>query len=119
MKKLGPRVLKEYAGRILNTHPSLLPRFGGVGMFAHHVHRAVLESGDSETGASVHLVDMDYDTGQVVAQSRVAVHAGDTVDTLAARVQESERLLVIQTLDGFSNGSIPSAFAANISLELQ
>lgn len=102
LKKLGPRVLREFGGRILNVHPSLLPRFGGVGMFGRRVYEAVLASGERETGASVHFVEADYDTGEVIAQCRVPVHAGDTVETLAARVQESERALVIDTLERVS-----------------
>lgn len=98
MKKLGPRVLRAYAGRILNTHPSLLPRYGGRGMYGNRVHEAVLAAGDAETGASVHLVDADYDTGPVVAQCRVPVLPGDSVSDLAARVQTEERELVVGTL---------------------
>lgn len=98
MKKLGPRVLRAYAGRILNTHPSLLPRHGGQGMYGNRVHEAVLAAGDTETGASVHLVDADYDTGPVVAQCRVPVLPGDSVADLAARVQAEERELVVGTL---------------------
>ena len=106
MKKLGPRVVQEYRGRVIHVHPSLLPKFGGTGMFGRRVYEAVLASGDTETGASVHFVETDYDVGQVVAQCRVPVNAGDTVETLAARVQESERLLVVRTLERFSNDSI-------------
>lgn len=98
MKKLGPRMLRAYAGRILNTHPSLLPRYGGQGMYGNRVHEAVLAAGDAETGASVHLVDAEYDTGPVVAQCRVPVLPGDSVADLAARVQAEERELVVDTL---------------------
>jgi phosphoribosylglycinamide formyltransferase-1 len=98
MKKLGPRMLAAYAGRILNTHPALLPKFGGRGMYGNRVHEAVLAAGETESGASIHLVDAEYDTGAVVAQCRVPVHAGDTVTDLAARVQAGERELIIETL---------------------
>ena len=98
MKKLGPKTLRAYDGRILNTHPALLPRFGGKGMYGSRVHAAVLAAGETETGVSVHLVDADYDTGPVVAQCRVPVLAGDSVETLAARVQKRERELVVETL---------------------
>jgi len=104
MKKLGPHTLGSYAGRILNTHPALLPKFGGPGMFGAHVHRAVLDSGDTVSGASVHLVEDDYDTGQVLAQRSVEVMADDTPDTLAARVQAAERELVIDVLRDFALG---------------
>jgi phosphoribosylglycinamide formyltransferase-1 len=104
MKKLGPRVLGGYAGRILNTHPALLPKYGGQGMYGNHVHAAVLAAGERETGASIHLVDADYDTGAVIAQCRVPVEPGDTVDDLAARVQAREKELVVETLAEIAEG---------------
>ena len=104
MKKLGPNTLQTYAGRILNTHPALLPKFGGPGMFGAHVHRAVLDSGDSVSGASVHLVEEEYDTGPVLAQRSVEILASDTPDTLAARVRTAERNLVVEVLREFALG---------------
>ena len=98
MKKLGPAVLRTYAGRIVNTHPALLPKFGGRGMYGDRVHEAVLASGDVETGVSIHLVDAEYDTGRVVAQCRVPVMPGDSVSDLAARVQARERAFVVEVL---------------------
>lgn len=98
LKKLGPRVLEEFGGRILNTHPALLPKFGGKGMYGSRVHEAVLASGDSETGVSIHLVDAEYDTGRVLAQCRVPVVPGDSVADLAARVQAREKEFVVETL---------------------
>lgn len=98
MKKLGPRVLQRYGGRIVNTHPALLPKFGGQGMYGNRVHEAVLASGDTETGVSIHLVDGEYDTGRVLAQCRVPVLPGDSVADLAARVQKREREFVVETL---------------------
>jgi phosphoribosylglycinamide formyltransferase-1 len=86
------------AGRVFNTHPALLPAFGGQGMFGRRVHHAVLASGVTLTGASVHHVTADYDAGPVIAQVEIAVLATDTVDTLAARVQDAEREVLIQTL---------------------
>ena len=70
MKKLGPFVLGTFRGRILNTHPALLPRFGGRGMYGGRVFEAVLEAGDAESGVSIHLVDPEYDTGPIVRQCR-------------------------------------------------
>jgi phosphoribosylglycinamide formyltransferase-1 len=98
MKKLGPRVLQAYRGRVLNTHPALLPKFGGRGMYGTRVHEAVLASGDSESGVSIHLVDAEYDTGPVIAQCRVPVLADDSAETLAARVQGREKELVVEVL---------------------
>ena len=98
MKKLGPRTLNRYRNRILNTHPSLLPKFGGQGFYGRKVHAAVIAAGEKESGATVHLVDGEYDTGPVLAQVRVPVRANDTVEVLEERVKEAERKLVVATL---------------------
>lgn len=81
----------DFRGRVLNVHPSLLPKYGGKGMYGRHVHEAVLAAGDAESGCTVHLVDDTYDTGPLVLQRRVPVLPGDTPDTLAERVQAAER----------------------------
>lgn len=81
----------EYRYRVLNVHPSLLPAFGGKGMYGTHVHEAVLRSGAKVSGCTVHFVDDEYDTGPIILQRTVPVLDADTVDTLAARVQAAER----------------------------
>src|SRR5262245_53684892 len=106
MKRLGPRTLAAFPARILNTHPALLPKFGGQGMFGDRVFEAVLAGGESESGASVHLVDAEYDTGTVVRQERVAVLPGDTVESLKARVQACEREAVVETLAAIASGEL-------------
>ncbi|MES2201205.1 MAG: phosphoribosylglycinamide formyltransferase [candidate division FCPU426 bacterium] len=98
MRILSPLLVRAYAGRILNIHPALLPKFGGEGMFGHHVHQAVLDAKETESGASVHFVDEGVDSGVVVAQARVPVLKGDSVETLAKRVLEAEHLLYPQAL---------------------
>jgi phosphoribosylglycinamide formyltransferase-1 len=98
MRRLGPLTLAAFAGRVMNTHPALLPEFGGQGMYGMHVHRAVLAAGRRESGATVHWVDADYDTGAVIRQVRVPVAAGDIAESLAARVQAAERELVVEVL---------------------
>ncbi|WP_161883691.1 phosphoribosylglycinamide formyltransferase [Deinococcus alpinitundrae] len=98
MKALGPLTLAAYRGRMLNVHPSLLPRYGGRGMYGDLVHAAVLAAGDIVSGATVHQVEAGIDEGAVVAQSRVAVLPGDTVATLRARVQATEGPLMIAAL---------------------
>ena len=98
MKRLGPATLAAFSGRVLNTHPALLPKFGGQGMYGEHVHRAVLAAHEPVTGASIHRVDENYDTGAVIAQVTVAVEPQDTPQTLAARVQQSERQLIVEVL---------------------
>jgi phosphoribosylglycinamide formyltransferase-1 len=106
MKKLGPHTLEAYRGRVINTHPSLLPRFGGQGMYGKNVHAAVIESGAETTGISVHLVDGDYDTGRVLAQREVAVEKGDDAEALAGRVQAVERPFLIKVLKRIAAGDL-------------
>jgi phosphoribosylglycinamide formyltransferase/phosphoribosylglycinamide formyltransferase-1 len=94
LKLVPAGVIERYRGRIVNIHPALLPAFGGAGMYGRHVHEAVLASGASESGATVHLVDEVYDRGAVLAQARVPVLPGDTPERLAARVLEVEHRLL-------------------------
>lgn len=79
-----------WEGRVLNIHPSLLPMFGGAGMYGLHVHRAVLAAGETESGCTVHLVDNEFDHGKILAQSKVPVMPGDTPETLQQRVYTAE-----------------------------
>lgn len=101
MKKIGPVTQAGFPDRILNIHPALLPRHGGKGMYGDKVHAAVLEAGESETGATVHLVNEHYDEGKILGQSHVAVEAGETVDSLRKKVQATEPDLYIQCLQQF------------------
>lgn len=80
----------DFAGRVLNIHPALLPKFGGKGFYGDRVHRAVLDAGETESGCTVHVCDNEYDRGPIVLQKRVPVRPSDTVATLAARVFEAE-----------------------------
>jgi phosphoribosylglycinamide formyltransferase-1 len=98
MKKLGPLTLEQYRGRIVNVHPSLLPKYGGQGMYGERVHAAVLENRDPETGLTVHLVDAGYDTGPVLAQREIPVLPGDTIASLSQRVLAEEHDLLVETL---------------------
>ena len=88
--KLAP-VPNDFAGRVLNIHPALIPAFCGRGMYGHHVHQAVLEAGVKITGVTVHFVDNQYDRGPIIWQQPVPVFADDTVETLAQRVFEAEK----------------------------
>ena len=98
MRKLGPKTLAHFQGRIINIHPSLLPKYGGPGMYGAHVHEAVLAAGEKETGVTIHLVDGEYDHGAVIAQCRVPVHADDSVASLSERVLAQEHLFLVATL---------------------
>lgn len=83
-------IAPDFAGRVLNIHPSLLPKYGGKGFFGHRVHEAVLAAGDAESGCTVHACDDEYDRGPILIQRRVPVLEGDDADTLAARVFAAE-----------------------------
>lgn len=98
MKKIGPRVLAAYRNRILNIHPSLLPKFGGKGMYGRAVHEAVLAAGEKTTGVTIHLVNAEYDEGRILAQSEVPVTPDDTVESLAIRVLAREHTFLVETL---------------------
>jgi len=87
-----------WLGRVVNIHPSLLPDFGGKGFYGDRVHRAVLEAGVRETGCTVHYVTNEYDAGPPILQRRVAVRDDDTVESLAARVFEAEKLALPEAL---------------------
>ena len=106
MKKLGDRCIRAYRNRILNVHPALLPKYGGRGMYGERVHAAVLASDDRVSGATIHLVNDEYDQGPIVSQQEVPVHPGDSVDTLAARVLELEHSLYVTTLQRIATGEV-------------
>jgi len=101
MRILGPEFVDRYAGRLLNIHPSLLPKYRGL-----HTHRRALEAGDREHGASVHFVTRELDGGPVVLQARVAVHAGDDEATLAARVLQQEHRIYPECIGLFAAGRL-------------
>lgn len=106
MRMLGPRVLARYRNRILNVHPALLPAFGGKGMYGDRVHAAVLEAKAPVSGATVHIVDEEYDHGPVVARLETPVRADDTIDTLRARVQAAEQALFVRVLKDIAAGRL-------------
>jgi len=107
MRRLPDMVTTNYAGRIINIHPSLLPAFGGHGMYGRKVHEAVRASGIPETGCTVHVVDNEYDHGAVVAQRRVDVSPDDSVDDIAARVLGAEHSLLVDVIGEICSGQRP------------
>jgi phosphoribosylglycinamide formyltransferase-1 len=106
MKKMGSQMLTQYGGRIINTHPALLPKFSGKGFFGRKVHEAVQASGAEESGATLHLVGSDYDTGPIIAQTKVPVMPDDDVDAIEARVKNAERVLLVDTLRDIREGRL-------------
>ncbi len=93
---LSGKIIDSYSGRIVNLHPALLPKFGGVGMWGHHVHEAVLAAGEKESGCTVHLVDSGCDTGKILVQKKVPVLEGDTPDSLYGRIAPLEHQALIE-----------------------
>jgi len=98
LKKLRPELIANYANRILNIHPALLPKYGGKGMYGMRVHEAVIQAGETESGATIHLVDEKYDHGKILAQYKVPVYKRDTPESLAERVLRVEHILYPQIL---------------------
>ncbi len=108
LKLLPAPLVKKYRHKITNIHPALLPKYGGKGMFGHYVHEAVLAAKDSESGATVHLVDEIYDHGEILLQKKVPVKSDDTPDTLAARVLKIEHQIYPEALDKLIKGKFPN-----------
>lgn len=98
MKKLPDCLIEKMPDRILNIHPSLLPKFGGKGFWGLHVHEAVLAAGETESGPTVHLVSNEIDRGRILAQRKVPVMPDDTPETLQARVLEQEHDIFWRTI---------------------
>ena len=101
MRILSPQFVAARAGRILNIHPSLLPKYAGL-----DTHRRVLEAGERKHGASVHFVTGDLDGGPLVLQSRIAVNPGDTAGSLSARVQATEHIIYPRVIGWLSDGRL-------------
>ncbi len=94
LKKIPDSVIKKYEGKIINIHPALLPKYGGKGFYGINVHKAVIESGDQESGCTVHFVNEEYDKGPIIDQKKVPVYSSDTPETLAKRVLKMEHQLL-------------------------
>lgn len=105
MKILGPAVIEKYRGKILNVHPSLLPKFaGGMDM---NVHQAVLDAGETETGMTIHQVTEVVDAGEIVLQKKVAVESGDTAESLKDKVQALEKEWYPKVVKALADGKDP------------
>lgn len=99
-------VVAQYRGRIVNVHPALLPAFGGAGMYGHHVHDAVVASGASLTGPTVHFVDERFDEGPIIAQAPVPVLPGDSAEDVATRVLQAEHALYPRVVEAVAAGRV-------------
>lgn len=89
--KIGSDWVKEFSNKIINIHPALLPKYGGKGMYGTHVHQAVKENHESETGITIHYVNEAYDEGEVIFQAKVTIENEDSIEIIASKVHELEQ----------------------------
>ena len=106
MSILSPKIIEKYSGRIINIHPSLIPRFCGKGMYGLKVHEAVIAAGETETGATVHYVDEGVDTGEIILQEKVPVMPGDTPEVLQQRVLKTEHKILPAVIGMIAAGTL-------------
>lgn len=106
MRLLGSKVMKAYKNRIMNVHPALIPMFCGKGMYGHHVHEAAIKRGVKVSGATVHFVDEEYDTGPIILQTVVPIEDDDTPETLAAKVLVQEHKTYTDAVALFAEGRL-------------
>jgi phosphoribosylglycinamide formyltransferase 1 len=106
MKRLHPRVIAAFRNRVINIHPALLPKHGGKGMYGMNVHNAVVALGEQVSGATVHIVDEEFDHGAIVLQKSVSLEPTDTPETVAAKVLVVEHEILPQALRLFAEGRV-------------
>lgn len=107
MKKLDGAIIRQFRNRIINIHPALLPKYGGEGMYGIHVHEAVINAKEKFSGATVHIVDEEYDHGRILRQEQVAVDEHDTPETLAAKVLKIEHKILPEVVRMYAEGTLP------------
>ena len=99
LKMIGPNLIDDYT--LINTHPSLLPKYGGKGMHGMHVHEAVIAAHEEFSGATVHFVNQEYDKGNIISQTKVCILPSDTPESLCKKVQDAEKIQLINVLNDF------------------
>ena len=104
LKMIGDNLINNY--RIINTHPSLLPKFGGKGMYGMKVHTAVWEAKENFSGPTIHFVNNEYDKGNIITQTKIEIKSTDTPLTISKKVQAIEKIQLVETLKRFVNGSL-------------
>lgn len=98
LRRLGPCFLSTFKNKVINSHPSLLPKFGGQGMYGIHVHQAVCKAGEKQTGITIHYVNEEYDQGMIIDQKTLPVLPEDTPKSLEERVKKAEKLFYAETI---------------------
>ena len=106
MKKLDPRIIRRFRNKIINVHPALLPAFGGQGMYGHHVHEAVIAQHVKRSGATVHIVDEEFDRGPIVLQESIPVEDDDSPDSLAEKILAIEHRILPRAVELFAGNKI-------------
>lgn len=99
--KIPENILKNFEEKILNVHPSLLPKYGGKGMYGHHVHNAVLKNKEKETGITIHVVNEKYDDGAIIAQGKCIVSENETLETLQKKISQLEKDIFPITIEQY------------------
>jgi phosphoribosylglycinamide formyltransferase-1 len=106
LMKVPNDIIHAYPKKIVNLHPSLLPKFGGKGMYGNRVHRAVVEAQESESGISVHYVNKEYDEGAIIFQAKVSVEKKDSVEVLAQKIQQLEHRFFPKVIEQVISNSL-------------
>ena len=96
MKKISPKITQNF--KIINSHPALLPKFGGSGMYGRYVHEAVITSGETLSGVTIHEVNENYDEGEIILQKALSLHENETVESLEQRIKSLEKIAIIEGL---------------------
>ena len=104
--KISNDIIHAYPNKIVNLHPSLLPKYGGKGMYGKRVHRAVIEAQESESGISIHFVNKEYDEGAIIFQAKVSVEKGDSVEVLTKKIQQLEHRFFPKVIEQVINNSL-------------
>lgn len=108
MRILSPWFVREFEGKIINVHPAIdLKKYGGEGFFGGSVHEAVLDAGEKESGCTIHMVTEEVDVGRILAQAKVEIEEGESVDSLKDKVQAEEKRLYPEVIRKFSSGQLP------------
>lgn len=110
LRVLPPSFFESFEGRVVNTHPSLLPKFSGAGMYGTRVHAAVIASGDRTSGATVHVATAEVDRGPILAKAEIEVRPGETPEELSERQKPLEHTLLLGVLQRFARGELPLPF---------
>ena len=104
LRMIPKKVIRDFI--IINTHPALLPKYGGKGMYGMNVHKLIIENQEKETGATLHFVNEEYDKGKIISQTKVKVYKKDTPQDVSDRVQKAEKIQLIKILKDFREGKI-------------